>query len=101
MPRKKTSDGVQILRKRYVNGRPAREASVSREHVNAEVARLIYDLRVGAGLSQAALAAKVGTTQSVISRLEDADYSGHSLTMLNRIAEALDHKLTVSVAPIG
>ena len=34
------------------------------------------------------LAKKAGTTQSVIARLEDAEYAGHSLTMLERIAAA-------------
>ena len=38
-------------------------------------------------------------TQSVISRLEDADYEGHSLTMLSRIASALNQKLTVAMTP--
>ena len=33
--------------------------------------QLIYDLRTEAGLSQRELAAKMGTTQSVISRLEE------------------------------
>jgi hypothetical protein len=40
----------------------------------------------------------IGTTQSVISRLEDADYRGHSLRMLARIAAALNQRLTVSMA---
>jgi len=57
--------------------------------VNAAVAQLIYDARNKAGLSQAELAKRVGTKQSVISRLEAADYEGHSLTMLQRIAAAL------------
>jgi len=57
-----------------------------------EVASLIYDLRTWAGLSQRALARKVGTTASVICRLEDADYEGHSLAMLRRIAAALDKR---------
>ena len=35
---------------------------------------------------QKKLAKLVGTTQSVIARLEDADYQGHSLNMLGRIA---------------
>lgn len=39
-------------------------------------------------MSQAELAQRVGTTQSVIARLEDAEYAGHSLTMLERIAVA-------------
>ena len=42
--------------------------------------------RTEAGLSQKELAEMIGTTQSVISRLEDADYEGHSLSMLSRIA---------------
>jgi transcriptional regulator with XRE-family HTH domain len=95
--KERTRDAVSILHGRYVKGKPEREAAVEAERVNAEVARLIYDLRVDAGLSQQALADLIGTTQSVISRLEDADYEGHSLSMLTRIAEALKQKLTVAM----
>ena len=65
------------------------------ERVNADVARMLYDLRKNAGLSQSELAELVGTTQSVISRLEDADYEGHSLPMLRRIATALNKRLEI------
>jgi len=41
------------------------------------------------------LAQLVGTTQSVISRIEDSDYDGHSLGLLRRIAEAMDKKLRI------
>jgi ribosome-binding protein aMBF1 (putative translation factor) len=51
-----------------------------------DLALLIRDMREGARFTQAALAAKVGTTQSVIARLEDAEYTGQSLQMLERIA---------------
>lgn len=37
----------------------------------------------------------VGLTQSVIARLEDADYDGHSLNMLNRIAAALNKRVDI------
>src|SRR3954452_6015551 len=50
--------------------------------------RRVYDLRTEAGLSQRELAARVGTTASVICRLEDADYQGHSLALLRRGAAA-------------
>ena len=93
--KEKTTDAVRILHGRYVKEDPERKASVESERGNAEVARLIYDLRKEAGLSQQELANLVGTTQSVISRLEDADYNGHSLTMLNLIAEAIKQRLTV------
>jgi len=52
-------------------------------------------MRNAAGLSQQQLAELIGTTQSVISRLEDADYEGRSLSLLERIATALNQKLTV------
>ena len=63
--------------------------------VNAEVAQLIYDVRSKAKLTQKQLAELVGTTQSVIARLEDADYEGHSLSMLQRIAAAVNKRLEV------
>ena len=56
---------------------------------------MIHDARTRAGLSQRELAALIGTKQPVIARLEDADYEGHSLTMLQRIAEALDQRLEI------
>jgi transcriptional regulator with XRE-family HTH domain len=93
--KKETSDAVEILHRRYIKGDPDRKAALEAERVNAEVARMIYDLRTDAGLSQEELAELIGTTQSVISRLEDADYEGHSLSMLNRIARILNQKLTV------
>lgn len=95
MEEKKTTDALKILKDRYVKGDSNREASVREEKVNSAVASIIYELRKDAGLSQRDLAELVGTTQSVISRLEDADYDGHSLSMLSRIARALKQKLTV------
>ena len=59
------------------------------------MARKIYDLRTQAGISQRALAKLVGTTASAICRLEDADYEGHSLAMLNRIAAALNKRVEI------
>ena len=91
----KRTNAVEILRNRYVKDDPKRKASVATERLNAEIARLLYTMRTEAGLTQEQLAELVGTTQSVISRLEDSDYDGHSLTMLNRIAEALHKKLSV------
>jgi len=95
--RKKTNNAVEILRNRYVKDDPDRKASIEAERVNAQVAQMIYDLRTEAGLSQADLAKLVKTTQSVVSRLEDADYEGHSLTMLTRIASALNKKMVISM----
>lgn len=58
-----------------------------------EIAEMIYEARSEAGLSQRELATLVGTSASVICRLEDADYDGHSMAMLRRIAAALNRRV--------
>ena len=63
--------------------------------VNAIAAQLIYDARTKGGLTQKELADLIGSRQSVIARLEDADYAGHSLNMLQRIAAALNCRLEI------
>lgn len=98
--RRPTSDAVEILRRRYFEGRPDRVAELQEERANAEVAREIHKLREEAGFTQAQLARLVGTTPSVISRLEDADYEGHSLSMLRRIAAALNRRIRIRFVPV-
>lgn len=95
--RKETNSAKEILHQRYVGDDPERKASIETERVNVAVARMIHDRRTSVGMSQKELAKLIDTTQSVISRLEDADYEGHSLSMLNRIAEALDQRVTVEM----
>jgi len=41
-----------------------------------------------------------GTNASVICRLEDAEYEGHSLAMLRRIAAALNQRVEIRFVPI-
>jgi ribosome-binding protein aMBF1 (putative translation factor) len=79
---------------------PELRAAIHEQKLNVLVAEMIHEARTAAGLSQAELAKLVGTTQSVISRLEDADYEGHSLSMLQRIADALHRRLEVRMVPV-
>ncbi len=58
--------------------------------------QLIYDLRIEAGLSQRELAERMGTTQSVISRLEEGGGARNRIDTLARVATALDRHLIVS-----
>ncbi|MGH9189708.1 MAG: helix-turn-helix domain-containing protein [Acidimicrobiales bacterium] len=58
--------------------------------------QLIYDLRTGAGLSQRQLAERMGTTQSVISRLEEGGGARNRIDTLARVATALNRHLVVS-----
>jgi ribosome-binding protein aMBF1 (putative translation factor) len=89
------ADAAAILHRRYFAGRAEKLTLLEEERANAAIARQICSLREEAGLSQRELARLVGTTASVICRLEDADYEGHSLAMLRRIAEALDKRVEI------
>lgn len=91
----KTENAVKILHRRYIKEQPERKASIQQERINAQVAQLIYDLRKEAGISQSQLAEMIGTTQSVISRLEDVDYEGHSFSMLEKITRALNRRVRI------
>ena len=100
MKRRKTTDAVEILHKRYVKGSAEMAALLEEERTHAQVAAEIHQMRKKAGLSQRELARKVGTSPSVICRLENADYEGHSLAMLRRIAAALDRRVRISFEPL-
>jgi DNA-binding XRE family transcriptional regulator len=89
----------QFLYNRYIAADPKREEAYEEEVVNAEIARKVFQLRTKAGLTQQELAERVGTSKSAICRLEDADYEGHSLSMLKRIAEALDKRVEIRFLP--
>ena len=80
------SMALKYAYERYIGKDAARAEAFEEELANADVARKIYDLRTRAALTQRELARLVGTSPSVISRLEDADYEGHSLAMLRRVA---------------
>jgi ribosome-binding protein aMBF1 (putative translation factor) len=92
---KNAKNALSIMKRRYYKTE-ARRADLEEARINAQAARLIYQLRTDANLSQKQLADLVGTTQSVISRLEDDDYDGHSLSMLGRITAAVQKRLVLT-----
>ena len=98
--KKTTTDALEIMDQEFYQGKPERIAGLEKMRADDAVARKIYDLRTRAGLTQRQLAAMVGTTASVICRLEDADYDGHSLVMLNRIAAALNRRVEIRFLPL-
>lgn len=95
----KTSNALEILKRRAKRD-PELQRLYEEEKVNYQVALLIRKVRQNLGLTQGELAKRIGTTQSVISRLEDADYEGHSLSILQRIASALKRRIVIKMAPI-
>jgi DNA-binding XRE family transcriptional regulator len=98
MKRKKTSDGLAIIDRRFFRGAKARK-ELEDAQASELVSRLISDLRTKASMTQRELARRVGTSYSVISRLESADYPGHSLGLLRRIAAALGKRVEIRFVP--
>ena len=99
MVKKRTTTAREILRRRVYHGRADR--ILQREQTAREMAfgQKIRRVREEAGMTQKDLAAKIGTQPSAISRIEDADYDGHSLSLLQRVADALDMLLLIDFAP--
>ncbi|MBK9179493.1 MAG: helix-turn-helix transcriptional regulator [Acidimicrobiales bacterium] len=68
----------------------------ARSEQDLALGQLIFDLRSAAGLSQREVAERMGTTQSVISRLEEGGGARNRLDTLARLAVAVDRHLVVS-----
>ena len=98
MKTKRTSDAVEILR-RHVAEDTEMKALIGEARANREVAELIRSMRKAAGLSQGELAKRIGSSQSTIARLEDAEYAGHTLSVLVRISTALGRNLELRCPP--
>lgn len=90
MPRYTTFEEIQARRPPIP---PDVRAAIERDFA---LAQIIYDLRIEAGLTQKALAQRMGTTQSVISRLEEGGGIGNRVDTLARIAKALGRHLVIS-----
>lgn len=93
----RTKNYAEVIRAKMAADPDLAEA-VEDASFNAHIAMQVYKARTAAGLTQKQLAERVGTRQSVISRIEDADYEGHSLSLLRRIAHALGKNLQVKLA---
>ena len=99
MPSKTAVPATQILFDRLYRGRPDRIADLRRTRGELALGRKIRELREQRGLTQAQLARALGTHAPAISRIEDADYDGHSLRILRRVADYFGQNLVVSFEP--
>ena len=93
-----TSDAVAILN-RHLGDSPERRAEIDPMKQDLAIGSQIYQARKAAGMTQAELAERVGTTPSIICDLEDAEYQDYTLSILRRIAAALG--LSVRVEFVG
>jgi len=81
---------------RWFGGDEEWDQMVAEEELKARIAQVIYALRTESGLTQTRLGKMIGTSQAVVSKLENADYDGSSLEMLWRICCALHRKIELT-----
>jgi len=98
---KSSADVLETIDRNLIGSDGELRELVEQATINSRVASIIYDARKSAGFTQKQLAERVGTRQSVINQLEDSDYEGHSLTMLNRIVKALGGHVDIRFIPSG
>jgi transcriptional regulator with XRE-family HTH domain len=94
-------DAVAVVRQMATGGDPKLEAELEDIRTEMEIGAALFRLREAAGLTQAQLAERVGTSRTNITRLENADYEGHSMAMLRRVAQALGQRLVLAFEPMA
>jgi ribosome-binding protein aMBF1 (putative translation factor) len=72
------------------------QAALYEAQATGDIQGIVYNARKEAGLSQTALAKKAGTSQSVISLIENGGQTA-TLPMLYRIADALGKKVEITL----
>ena len=95
-----TTDGLKILDALFFRT-PRAKRLLAEERERVTLGDLIRDLREAKHLTQAQLARKVGTSQSAIARIEDANYTGHKLGTIAKIAAALGHQVEVNLVKVN
>lgn len=94
---KKTSDALRILGR---DDDPKLRAAIEEQVVRSQVAEMVLAAREARHLTQADLAKLMGTRQSVISRIEDADDDGSvTVATLTRLFSVLKMNLALQAVP--
>jgi len=70
--------------------------SFEEEYERLSIGKELLKIRKQAGLTQAQVAKKIGTTASAISRYENATYDRYELQTLKKIVEACGAKLQLN-----
>ena len=96
---KRQKDDLDRLTEKLLEQDPSLQEEFVRAEQAWDIAFQIRDLREQAGLTQKQLAELVGTKQSNIARIEDADYTGYTLKTLEKVTKALRARLEVKIVP--
>lgn len=84
--------------KKHLLGKKGFQKALEENRVEYEIAHALIEARIIKGLTQKELAEKINTKQSVISRLEGIQ-STPSISLLKRIAQALNASLEIKLLP--
>ena len=96
---KRKKDDLDRLTDKLLKRHPSLKEEMAKAGEAIDIAYQIYDLRRASGLTQTQLAKMVRTRQSNISRIESADYTGYTLTTLEKVTKALKAKLEIRIVP--
>jgi DNA-binding XRE family transcriptional regulator len=91
--------GIRDLHEKWL-GEPGYREEFERLGPEFELARALIEARTAAGLTQGELAQRMGTTQSVIARLESGRVQPTTAT-LQRLARATGTRLRIAFEPLG
>jgi DNA-binding XRE family transcriptional regulator len=72
---------------------------IEQQRINIRIAQMVYEARTAAGLTHAQLARKAAIPKKVIVQLEEGDYDGNALVLLQRIAFVLGRTVNVEWSP--
>ncbi len=100
MSKKTSTDAIEIIDDLYFKGRPEMLALLEEARERLRVSMQLHELREKEGLSLQQLADRVGTSRSVISRLESPGYEKHTLSTLRRVAGALGCTMRMEFVPV-
>lgn len=95
--KKTTTDAVEILHRRFVQNDPEMQEALYEVRSEHRIAKAITDLRGNLALSQKKFAELVGITASAVRDLEDADYDGNAMNMLEKIASAVKDNVELDI----
>jgi ribosome-binding protein aMBF1 (putative translation factor) len=97
-----TFDGIKARRLRGMSAAERNEfdEAYAESRLAIEVGERVREAREAAGLSQRQLAARMGTSQAAVARLE-AGSVGATLTTLQRVGLALQLQVSVELRPAG
>ena len=100
MANKKTTHASEILKRRRRDD-PIREDRVQRELAMLRLYQLFITMREQAGLTQEQMAERMGTTQSVISRIESEKYEKVTVSTLLKAASVTGFKLNIGIEKVA